>query len=192
MGRIIRNPGTSTVVPAEIVEAGEQARRLVEKARSKADAIVAEARDARDAFVAEAQEEGLQRGRAEAAAILAHAQVARDGALAAAEREMAELAIAVARRILVEELKMNPERIVDIVRDVLTRARRAQRVEIRVNPADAPTLRDAAEDAIGRAFRVEEDAAIERGGCIVRSELGELDARIDVQLSALARALTGG
>jgi len=76
---------------------------------------------------------------------------------------------------------------------VLTRARRARDVVVRLHPDDAAILERAAPDVAARAgrasFTVKADASIERGGCVVETDLGELDARIDVQLDALARAL---
>jgi flagellar biosynthesis/type III secretory pathway protein FliH len=37
---------------------------------------------------------------------------------------------------------------------------------------------------------VEVDPAVERGGVVVESDLGRVDARLDAQLEALRRALT--
>jgi len=51
-----------------------------------------------------------------------------------AEPQIVELAVAVARRILVGELSENPERIVEIVKEAIRRIERAGSVTIRVHP----------------------------------------------------------
>ncbi len=94
--------------------------------------------------------------------------------------------MAAARRIVGEELVLAPERIVTIVREVLERARRARTVTVRVHPADAGALRRAFGE---EGALVEEDPSLERGGCVVATELGELDARLEVKLEELARAM---
>ncbi len=51
-----------------------------------------------------------------------------------AEPQVVELAVAVARRILVGELSENPERIVEIVKEAIRRIERSGSVTIRVHP----------------------------------------------------------
>jgi flagellar biosynthesis/type III secretory pathway protein FliH len=69
-----------------------------------------------------------------------------------------------------------------VVREGLERVRRASRVRVRVHPSDAAQL-------IELEAEVVEDPSITRGGCVVESELGEVDARLEVRLDALARAI---
>ena len=96
------------------------------------------------------------------------------------------LAIAAARRIVGAQLDLAPDTVKSIVSQVLERARRAQQVTIRVHPDDITRIEEMPQT---QAATIQGDASVERGGCIVETELGQLDGRIDVQLAALERAL---
>ena len=195
MARVIRGGATrSRVVPAEVFDARAQGSRIVAEARTEAATLVAAARAEAERLVADARKAGREEGIARAAALLAEAGGIRDHALAEAEREAVTLALAAAKRIVGEEIALAPERIADIVGEVLSRARRAQRVVVRVHPDDARTLESLRDRVAARAagtasFAIEADASITRGGCVVATDVGELDARLEVKLDALARAL---
>lgn len=195
MSRVIRS-GTagSRVVPAEVFDARAQSARIVEDARTRAQELLANARTEAERLLADARRLGREEGVARAAALLTEAAGIRDHALAGAEKEAVKLALAATKRIVGEEIALAPERIADIVGDVLTRARRAQRVVVRAHPDDARTLeslrdRVASRGAGACSFAIEADASITRGGCVIETDVGELDARIEVKLDALARAL---
>jgi type III secretion system HrpE/YscL family protein len=181
-------------VPREVYDAGEEAKRIVDEAEERAAATVRDAEAEATRIREDARRNAREEGRADAAALLAEAAAIRDRTLAETERETARIAIAVAQRILGEELTLAPERIAAMVAEVLGRARRAADVTVTVHPDDAKTLRRMQDQLLERAgrparFAIVEDPAITRGGCTVKTDLGELDARIEVQLEALARAL---
>ncbi|UJR79174.1 type III secretion system stator protein SctL [Sandaracinus amylolyticus] len=186
MSRVIRGPGVPPrVVPAEVVDARAEAERIVEAARREAEALVEGARAECERLRAEARAEGAASGLAQAAALLVEARRARDGALVGIERDAQTLALAAAERIVGEALTIDPSRVITIVRDVIARARRARAIELRVHPEDARVL----DGAIDAGVRVIEDASITRGGCVMRSELGTVDARVEVRIDAMARML---
>ncbi len=183
MARIIRGEGS--VVPGEVVDAHAEAERIVEEAKAEAARIVEEAKTAAEGLEREAAEAGRRDASLEAAALLLEAEARRDAALADAQDTAVDVAIAAAAHIVREELSLAPERIRDIVRDVALRARRARRVQIRLHPDDVPSLGDAVPGA-----EVVEDPSIERGGCLIATELGQLDARLSVRLEALKKRLS--
>ncbi|MBZ0115773.1 MAG: flagellar assembly protein FliH, partial [Sandaracinaceae bacterium] len=55
-------------------------------------------------------------------------------------------------------------------------------VRLRVSPGDVGAL-----EALG--VPLEPDPSMERGGCVVHTELGDVDARVEVRLEALLRAI---
>jgi flagellar assembly protein FliH len=118
---------------------------------------------------------------------LAAVHVALDRARRAHEEELqaaiAAIAIAAARKIVLAEIDARPEQVRAIVKDSLDRVRRAERVRVRVCAEDERA-------ASGLGAEVVIDPSIARGGCIVESELGEVDARLEVRLDALERALS--
>ena len=175
-----------------VYDADLRVREMVAAADERACRLVADAESARERIAGEARAEGLRDGEARAAATLAAAGAARDRLLAAAERELADLAIAVARKVLGRELAQ-PGAVRSIAAAALAQARGRREVVLRVSPADAPALRDAAAP-LGAileraALSVREDPALAPGDVVVETEAGHVDARVETQLAALARAL---
>jgi type III secretion system HrpE/YscL family protein len=186
-------PG-ARIVPSAVFDGRAEAARIVAAARAEAAEIVETARlDARNS-ARDAEREGRVEGRAEAAAALAEALAIRDRALADAEREVARVALVAAERLVGEAIVADPARLATIVGDGLARARRARDVVVRVHPDDAPhveSLRSAIAARAGRpaTFSVRPDADLTRGSCLVETDLGTIDARLETKLDALARAL---
>ena len=184
MSRVIRGAGPpARVVPSGIVEARNDAEQRLADARDEAARIVTEARAEAARLTAEAKVEGAAAARADAAGMLLAAAQIRDAALARAERETRALALGVASRIVGEAIALEPARIDALVRAALARTRRATTVDVRVHPEDARAL------DLGPGVRVVTDPTLRRGGCVVSSELGTVDARVEVQLDALADLL---
>ena len=159
----------------------------------------------------EGRAEGYAEGLAEAAADLASAF----GALAAAadevrasaaeaagavEREAAQLAVQIAEKVLAASLAVQPERVLDVVRGALRCLLERERVTVLVNPADMDVVRQAADAVCAELgglehLEVQEERRVTRGGAVVRSATGEVDARLEIKLERLRevveRALTG-
>jgi flagellar biosynthesis/type III secretory pathway protein FliH len=69
-------------------------------------------------------------------------------------------------------------------------------VRLRCHPDDLELLERGRPRLLERcrsagALQLEADERIARGGCVVESELGSVDARLAVQLDAIERALRG-
>lgn len=99
--------------------------------------------------------------------------------------------------LLSEELALRPEHVREVVERELVRQRRARTVTLHVHPEDL-TLLDEVRDYLARlelgfSLQLLPDATLTRGGCVVRSNLGEVDARLETRLSAALELLaTGG
>lgn len=132
------------------------------------------------------------RGAAETVA----AAVARGRALAAEEGAVIALACAVARSILGREAASGPEVLRDVTARALARIRGARLVVLRVHPDDVDATRSAAGGWFPPGIEPAEiavrgDAAVARGGVVVESERGRIDATLDRQLEEIARILDG-
>jgi flagellar biosynthesis/type III secretory pathway protein FliH len=152
-----------------------------------------------------AHEEGLAEGLAEAGerigsalAALADAEAGvrarADEFLRAAERSAVELAIAIAEKIVGGTVQARPETVLDIVGGALLRTAARHRLVIEVNPDDLELVSGSADGLAARLGGVQRldvvaDRRIERGGCIVVTEEGEIDARIGAQLDRVAELL---
>lgn len=94
--------------------------------------------------------------------------------------------------LLGQELRLAPEHIRELVEHELQRVRLARRIQLCVHPADLAliespeTLRE--RGVLRGSLTLTADPAIERGGCLLRTDLGEIDARLETRL-ALALAL---
>ncbi|HEY6005251.1 MAG TPA: flagellar assembly protein FliH, partial [Anaeromyxobacter sp.] len=91
-------------IPAAVHGADRKVREMIAAAEDEARRVRAEAEAFREAVRREAVEEGRREGLASAAAALALAGAERDRLLAEAGRELVSLALAVARKVLGDEL----------------------------------------------------------------------------------------
>lgn len=108
-------------------------------------------------------------------------------------REAARLAIEVCRSILGEQLSLDESRVVELTRQALEHSLSATTVLLVVHPDDVDalqremdTLRRAAR---GATLKIEPDSQLSRGGCIVKTDFGEVDATIESILDNLTERL---
>jgi len=183
-------------LPAEVCAAAQRSRDVLSAAEAEARAIRESAKADRERILAGAAEAGRQEGLARAAAALTAAAEERDRLIASAEPELVRLALVVAGKVVAGSVALAPEVVCRIAAEALESARDRREIELRVNPADAETLR-AQEPRLlevlarARAVAIREDPAVGRGGVIVETEAGTVDARIETRLDALRRALLG-
>lgn len=116
------------------------------------------------------------------------------GIYADAEHGMLELCNAVVRKILATEPLVNKEIILNVLRKALAYVAERQKLVIRVAPGDLETLsanKDFWTPVIGglKEVTIETDERIEKGGCIIESNSGIVDARLGVQLGELEETI---
>ena len=165
------------VIDGDVFDAKQEARRILDGARADAERLREEAR--RDGFDA-----GRQEGLASVTEKLLRAAVATEQRAATDQAVLVRLAVRIAEKILARQLALAPEMVADVARAALATARARDRIALRVHPEDV-----AAVAALGVA--TVPDATVPRGGCVVETDLGRFDARLDVQLRAVERALVG-
>lgn len=188
MARVIK--AGATVVPRGLADAKAEASRLLEEAHEQARALVQAARDEAGALRDRAREEGRAEAAAAAADAVLAAARARDAMLARAEGDVVEVAVAAAAKIVEAHVAVGPEQVLALVRGTLERARRARQVTLYLHPDDAASLA-AGGEALPPNVQIEPDASLSRGDCVVKSELGTIDARVTVKLAAVKGALLG-
>jgi flagellar assembly protein FliH len=156
----------------------------------------------RDAFAtgyAQGERAGVEAGnkRAEAmlrrlAATLEELGTLRQTMIRQSEQQMVELALAIARRILRREVMLDGDLILAMARVALDRLGEAASTTIRLNPEDcALALQRHGDNPLGSRVRIVADAAVSRGGCLVESEFGFIDAAVEAQFDQVMRALIG-
>ena len=110
--------------------------------------------------------------------------------LKATEPEVLKLSTEIAKQILNAELTINKDSMMKIVIDALTRITDKTVVDIKVNKEDFEFLnknkdiiRSYMDDI--KNLNVKEDNNIGPGGCIIETELGVIDARIETKLAGI-------
>jgi flagellar assembly protein FliH len=163
--------------------------------------LAAEAQAARAA----GHEAGFQAGLVEAQAQMAagvaalQAAVAEVGAerarvAAAVEAAAVELALRIAEQALGAAVTVRPEAVVDVVRGALRRLVERDRVTILVNPEDLDLVRAAADTLMAELGGIEHcdvqaERRVARGGAIVRTVEGEVDATLATKLARARETL---
>jgi len=107
------------------------------------------------------------------------------------EREMVQLALALARRVVHREVTLDPELAAALAHVALERLGTNTPATIRLNPEDYTIVAQDSSRWGGQTVTVVPDPAISRGGCLVESAFGSVDATIERQFDELSRALFG-
>jgi flagellar assembly protein FliH len=189
MGRLIREGGPPRrVVPAEALQARHEADGILGAARTEAERVMREARDHAARVRMEAEAAGRRDARAEAARVVVEATRTRDRILRDAQDQVLRVAMAVARRIVGDQLAADPAAVRALAGRALDHARRARQVTLRIHPDDADAVAPLAQDWPG-TLTVVPDATLTRGDCLLHTDVGDVDARLHIQLAALERTL---
>ncbi len=107
------------------------------------------------------------------------------------EEELLALVQAVARQLVRREMHADPGHLIGVIRESLAALPLASGdVVVRMHPADADAIRERlAEPAGDRAWRLESDPLLERGGCLITSPRSTIDARLDARLARVIARL---
>jgi len=182
-----------------IAEAHAEALTCVEAAKSRAARIHAEAheRGAEEAHrAAQEQHERLAADvRSRLEALVDEITQEREQFFSRVEPEIATLAVSVAEKVVAQEISTQPEIVLNLVRNSMKRMKERESLRVRLNPDDLEMVRAARDDLIGavdgvRGLDLVEDRRVGRGGCVVESRNGNLDARIKTQLAKMERVIT--
>ena len=186
-------------------DAENEAEQIVEKAKAQAAQIIAEAQAQHDKIVSDARSEGFEQGSAEGYEkgkaeverliermhkVLEAVMQRREEILQDTESQIVELVILMARKVI-KILSENQKNVimantVAALRKVKTRGN----VTLRVNIEDVKLTTAHADEFIQhvenvQGITVQEDSSVEKGGCIVETDFGAIDARISSQLTEL-------
>ena len=116
--------------------------------------------------------------------------------LAEAESGLLEVAVAIGRRVCALATRESSAPALPLVRELLSGLRNRVDVELHINPAERDLLEAAASEllaVVGRTNHVTmlADPDVPRGGAVLVSREGTIDATIETQLDRIAAALLG-
>jgi flagellar assembly protein FliH len=106
-------------------------------------------------------------------------------------RALAASAIALARQVVRSELALRPDAVAAVATEALEALMlSARHVTVRVHPDDQPLVEQGAGELLdARGARLIADPAVSRGGCLVESDIGIVDASIESRWRRAAAAL---
>jgi flagellar assembly protein FliH len=186
-------------------EAEDEAKRLLEEARQEAAALEGEIRtrvekiqkEARDTGNAEGREQGYQEGRAEVQRltdnlqrIITAAIERRNLIIEESETQVINLVLLIAKKVIKVISENQKNVVINNVVQALRKLKSRGEVVIRVNLADLELTSAHIADFMKmvenvKAITVLEDSSVDRGGCILETDFGQIDARVSSQLSEI-------
>lgn len=181
------------------IERGKfEAEKMIKEAELKVSEIEHEAyKRGYDA----GREEGYKEGQAEVmrlidrlGTIVSTAVDIRDDIIRSSEKLMTEMILMIARKVIKDEIVERREVVINNIKEALQRVKDRDRIDIRVNFADLDMTTAHKDELIKmmeslKKVNIYEDSRVERGGCIIETDVGAIDARISTQLEAIEEAI---
>ncbi|MFV9509860.1 flagellar assembly protein FliH [Tepidibacillus sp. LV47] len=130
----------------------------------------------------------------QASQILQEAYSLKEQIIQEAEPTMIELAVTIAKKIILKEIEIDPEIIKNIAQDTLRKTKEFEKIIIYVHPNHFAYLQSAREELLMELngnvdLSIFPDASIKDLGVVIKTSYGTLDARIDTQLEELKQVL---
>lgn len=108
------------------------------------------------------------------------------------EHALVLLAMDVARRLVNEDLQINPQHVAGTVHEaVAALAATPREMKIHLHPEDAAVLKDSLHLSTEASWKLVPDNSLNRGDCRVITESGQIDARLDTRQANITDALLG-
>ncbi|MBI2974798.1 MAG: hypothetical protein HYY43_04340 [Deltaproteobacteria bacterium] len=188
------------VLNKKVLDAKERAQAIIDEAVNEADRIRSEAKTILEQVSGEmerAKKDGYSDGREEGLAFVTEQLASLNGIkekfYSSAEPEIVKLVMTIAEKIIGKMVRENEAAIKSIVRQAVESSL-GERITVRLNPEDHKVISSAEfefRDVLDRTKRIvfKEDESIKQGGCVVETEVGTIDARLETQLKAIRKAL---
>lgn len=183
------------IIPGDLIGQLMDAQEILTKVQSDAEKYKLEVAKACEALKVQAQNEGFAEGYQKWAVHVAQleeeiAKVRQDS-----EKMLIPVALKAARKILGREIALSEEVIVDIVSNVLKSVSQHKKITLYVNKKDLEPLernRSKLKDIFEslEVLSIRERSDLARGGCIIETEGGIINAELENQWSALERAFS--
>jgi len=186
-------------------QAQEEAERIIEDAKVKAAEIEDEVRkslenerrEAKEQGKTEGKEDGFAEGKAEVdrliertQTVLERAQDKRADILSDTEKEIIYLVLLITRKVIKVISENQRDVIISNVVEALRKVKAKGNITIKVNLADLKLATEHKQDFIAlmegvKSINIVEDSSVDKGGCVIETDFGEIDARIASQLAEI-------
>ena len=189
--------------------AEQESQKIISAAHQEAAALIQQARDEQETLRAQATSDGKRVGYEQGKAdgqkavesvigrlriIVGKVLDQRRAIVSRVESQIVDMILLIANKVIKTVTAETRGVVVENVRQALELLASEQHITIRVNPADlklseAELQKLTIEMEKDRNIAFHADGTIEKGGCLIETELGDIDARIASQLSELEQQL---
>ncbi len=181
-----------------INKAKEQAEMIIQDAKSQANEVLESARSKGEE---DGWEEGFSRGEEEVNRlitrlnrILSSTIQKRNEVVEEAEAQIIDIIVAVARKVVKTITETHKNIVVEQIKQALSKLKGRAEITIRINVEDLMMTTKHKKDFIQMVEGIEnvkilEDNSVDKGGCIINTDFGSIDARISSQLSELEQKI---
>jgi len=126
--------------------------------------------------------------------ILESAYRTKEAIIAEAEPFLVDLSLEIARKVIGEEMSADPENVLQLAKRALGRSRTGGQITLCVNHRFYPYVEEHRGQLLplldGQAeLMIIPDYTVQDEGCVIRTPLGSVDARIDTQLEEIRQVL---
>lgn len=171
------------------------AEALVAQARNKAHTLHQEAQVEYERQAQLGREEGMRQARAAQAELIHETLLERQRFFDQVASQMCAVVLQAMRK-LIRDYPAS-DLVLEATREGLSLLGEASRITLRVHPQEMSVVRERVEQLVKQRDRlihidVVADAHADRGGCVLESEIGNVDASIETQLGALQAAIEQG
>ena len=189
-------------------DASTRAIAVIDDARARAKALIEEAvrsaQTVRDSALADGRAAGMLDGQAAAEVqmedmlstmrrIVEMSQVERRKVVESAQPELIRLAMEIAERVIHQQIALDPNVVIEMTKGAISRLVDKETVSVRVNPADLDRVRNHRDEILSitdvKHIHVVEDQRVDRGGVVVETDGGTVDARVQTQVKEARRIL---
>ncbi len=169
------------------------AQEILQTAQKEAEEFTKKSKDKAEKLKAEEKEKGFQQGLEEFNEKLIKIEKEFAAFKKETEKKVMQIALQAAKKILGDELKTHPDRIVDIVKQALKPVLQHKKVTIFAHPDDIQHLKAQKAELqkiLSQAdfFSIQERPDVKPGGCIIQTESGIINAQLENQWRALEAA----
>lgn len=181
------------VIPAKAYSKLLEAKELIEKAQEDVEKLLENTKKKCKKLQEEAKEKGFQEGLEKLNEQMFYVDQELKKLKLDLQKMVLPIALKAAKKIVAKQLDLFPETIVDIVLQAIAPIEESHKVTIYVNKEDKEILdaqklklKEILEQA--KNITIQEKPDVTRGGCIIQTESGMINATLENQLKALERA----
>ncbi len=207
-GKILKSRDYATILSAKDIISSAQLERdeILKTANEKSDKIINDAKGEAEKIIAEAKEsyeqekkrgynDGVADGKTEMADQLMALATKSAESFTKLEKDVTEVVVRAIKKILGDIDKH--ELISNVVKNSLKMIKSQKQAVLKVSPAEAAFLREQVSDLIKDTPSIEfldivSDAHLSPGSCLLETDLGVIDASVDVQIAAIEKSLGKG